>query len=366
MTTALAEKEISYTGIASSATVETRYPFIEALRGLGALSVLFNHLIYGCFFYAALRPALPDSFFKVVSHCACVQVFFVMSGFVIAHSLFKTNLRAKGVCRFILRRQIRLDPTYWTVLFITLMLQRSDLVFPEIASGPMPGCQIILSNLFYLQGVLRNPQIVQVAWSLCIELQFYLTFILFLVLGNWGRQTLAPTMFSKTVVIGFGLLSLLARTQPQLSDLRAWLVFYWVYFAAGILCYWYYKRVVGLLPMVSFFIVFAACSLGLHSIEMCIGLASAGLILVAAERGGLQNWLTQPILQYLGKISYSFYLIHWPIAFSVARFGHRLTGDNLFWGVVWLITAAAIAMIFAHIIYVLIEQPSMRLAAKFK
>ncbi len=65
-----------------------------------------------------------------------VQVFFVLSGFVIAHSLRDNPLTRASIGNFMLRRQIRLDPPYWTMLAIALTVSVLVRLFPALKAQP--------------------------------------------------------------------------------------------------------------------------------------------------------------------------------------------------------------------------------------
>src|SRR5688500_14125008 len=93
-----------------------RFVFIDALRGLACLWVLTHHLFFNEIFGKVLRPAVHNAV-EILAFCGSfgVQIFFVLSGFVIAHSLRDTTLNPRSVGLFILRRQLRLDPPYWVM-----------------------------------------------------------------------------------------------------------------------------------------------------------------------------------------------------------------------------------------------------------
>lgn len=102
--------------------------FIDALRGFAALAVVI--------FYAGAGnhiDRLPSAFLVVASYGEFgVAVFFVISGFVIAHSLRDQELTATGVGTFMLRRAIRLDPPYWIAIVLAIG-------FSQLASVLVPG-----------------------------------------------------------------------------------------------------------------------------------------------------------------------------------------------------------------------------------
>src|SRR4051794_29974124 len=98
----------------SSKIATPRYVFIDALRGIACLGVLFHHLLHNTVLEVTLRKVLPAFVQAAFGYGARgVQIFFIISGFVIAHSLRDFVPSARNIGSFILRRQMRLDPAYW-------------------------------------------------------------------------------------------------------------------------------------------------------------------------------------------------------------------------------------------------------------
>jgi peptidoglycan/LPS O-acetylase OafA/YrhL len=82
--------------------------------------------------------------------------------------------------------------------------------------------------------------------------------------------------------------------------------------------------------------------------------------------GRLSVWLRWGWLQYLGKISYSLFLIHYPVSWAVKRFGYRCTGDQPVAAVCWLVLALLLSLGAADLLYRFVEGPSLRLVHGIK
>ena len=99
-----------------------RLRFLDGLRAVAALAVLFHHLYYSSEFDKVFSSALPTWFAAFAEYCARgVQAFFVLSGFVIAYSLRDLRVDRRTAVSFALRRQIRLDPPYWICLAVAVI-----------------------------------------------------------------------------------------------------------------------------------------------------------------------------------------------------------------------------------------------------
>lgn len=363
---------------ASSGDTRERYVFIDALRGIAALGVLFHHMLHNSVMEATLRRVLPSplvqlSFFGAYG----VQVFFVLSGFVIAHSLRDNPLTRASIGNFILRRQIRLDPPYWFMIVVALFLHRIELAVPSLSTPPMPSVGSILLNLFYLQNLTGSEEIVGVAWTLCIEIQFYLFFIALLALGKKLDQALDARKKEVSAVLIFitGCVSLAAVHGPFHA---AWFVQYWFYFASGVLCCWSVQGRTSQWTFISYAALFAmslspslfesksAHERSASGAAMVVGFATAVAIYIGGRRGRLTRWGNQRILQYFGRISYSLYLSHLTCLLIVLRGGYKLTKTAEKPAVLWFILAGLASVVVAHVLFIVIERPSMTFASRIK
>ena len=97
-----------------------------------------------------------------------------------------------------------------------------------------------------------------------------------------------------------------------------------------------------------------------------MGLATVLALHAVGRAGRLTTWLGGPVSTYLGRISYSLYLIHAPVLSVVLRAGYKLTGENPAAAVGWFVLAATACLGAAHLLHVLVEAPALRLAARWK
>ena len=112
-----------------------------------------------------------------------VEIFFVISGFVIALSVSKGAPTPAYFGRFVLRRSIRLDPPYWTAILLELLLLHLTLRLFAGHPVTLPSTAQLVSHVFYLQDLLGYGNIVPIFWTLCYEIQFYAFFVGLVVVG---------------------------------------------------------------------------------------------------------------------------------------------------------------------------------------
>lgn len=139
--------------------MKSRNATIDYLRGLAALMVCVCHY----------RHTLPDQLAAIAKHGEIgVQIFFVISGFIIPYSMEKAGYRLVDFGRFWLKRLVRLQPTFLAALVFTFLLSRAsshfkggavDFSFPDLAASAV-----------YWRVPSENP----VIWTLIVELKYYL------------------------------------------------------------------------------------------------------------------------------------------------------------------------------------------------
>lgn len=261
---------------------------LQAVRALAALGVVLFHF--------GLMPAtaLP---FRVGAFG--VDLFFVLSGFIIAHS------SARDRRHFLAHRLIRVLPSYWiaTVLAALFTLQALD-------EGAALGW--LVQSLFYLPGPGGRPPLIFVGWTLVYELGFYLLYWAALRFGTRVAPLVAPALLAALAVpplpggpwplllefaLGVGV-HLVAERSRAPSRLPAW---------AGPAVAALGLALLLILPPLTGYDLDDGRGAGR---VLCWGAPAAAVILgaVLAERAGaaIRN---RPLL-LLGAASYQLYLLH--------------------------------------------------------
>ena len=349
-------------------TANPRYVFVDGLRGFAAVGVLCHHLLQCSVLGPVLEKALPSPILFLCLHGARgVQVFFVISGFVIAHSLRNVEPTGRAIGNFILRRQLRLDLPYWAMLAFVLANTACEIMAPGLTSRALPSFGNVILNLLYLQNIVGVTQILGTAWTLCLEIQFFLVFILILAFGRRlaGQVTVGRAPLSAVGLVGgLGLLSLV--NQAPGDSQPPWFLPYWFYFAAGVLCYWHLRGRMHPAVFWCFLGAFLVIPVRTNVISIATGFTTALAFFAVGRAGKLTTWLGGPVSKYLGKISYSLYLVHLPVLSIVLRAGYKVSGENKAASLVWFTVAAAASFVAGHLMWRYVETPSLRLTARLK
>lgn len=170
---AFSELQAPVSGQASDAGV-SRLPALQVLRGLAAvLVVLFS--IGSSFAETSQQNVNPFAIGAIA-----VDIFFVMSGFVIAYSMRSENT----MLHFLVCRLARVAPLYW---FLTTVIICISILSAQLSGGATPNSEHILRSYLiipYQRDDGRIQPLFGLAWTLCYEVYFYIIFSLCLCTGR--------------------------------------------------------------------------------------------------------------------------------------------------------------------------------------
>lgn len=296
---------------------------IDGLRAIAVLSVVFFH---------AGIPGFSGGFVGV-------DVFFVISGYLIT-SLILNDIEngCFSFKKFYLRRAKRIFPALIVMLAITSVAALFILYPVELKKfGRSLGHTTYSASNFYFakdSGYFSAPAIDKPllhTWSLAIEEQFYIIFplILALLIPRIGRSGVVRTLSILAIgslLVGEYFVQHASEKAFFMPHVRAWELL-----LGGILAFEQNRLRVGhgtafLLSLLGIIaIIFSISAIkattpfpGLNAVLPCVG---AALLLLA---GGKQNTIVQDIIalspmRFIGRISYSLYLWHWPL-FSLTHY----------------------------------------------
>lgn len=319
-----------------------RLTALDALRGLAALAVVLFHYIY---WYNHLygHAFTPWPVFEAGRYG--VHLFFMLSGFVI----FMTLERTPAANRFALARAFRLLPALWTAIAVTFLTVHW--LGPDDRAV---GFGTALLNTTLLHEYLGFAHVDGAYWSLVIEATFYL-WIALLQYGirDWPRIRLLLWVW---VAISYAAVLTWKTIPESLEFILKDLLFarYAPLFISGMLIYRWYRHgrptraEQGLLAL-----SIGHCLLAYKTPFNLVVLASYG-IFVLAITGYLNRLACTPLL-WLGRLSYSLYLVHQNIGYGIISAAYRAGLPS--WAGIVLALATAFAV--AILVHYAVERPAL-------
>lgn len=308
---------------------------LDCIRGVGAVSVMVFH----CLWHIVLihdQTSLPARFASwFLSYLDLgkfgVVVFFATSGYVIPFSLNKG--KSHPVASFLISRFFRLYPAYWVSLFLgSALLWRWTI-----------GWKLFLANATMLQSFFRLQDALGVYWTLQIELVFYAVCAILLRLGL-ARSRTAFRAGLWTCLVGALTLALLRHRgwagAPVALPLGLAVMFWGDAVRHARSGPERGNALWSTIPVLAF--LGPVCVLGYGAAGSATALRYALTYLVGLafffRWANRPDWTT-PWLTFLGRISFSIYLLH-PVAMGIDRLVPAGTNP-------WATSAAVVALTIA-------------------
>ena len=362
------------------------YPALTGLRGIAVLAVFFGH-------YAGFRPGWMG-----------VDIFFVLSGFLITGILYDARNNRYRFRNFYIRRTLRIFPAYYAFWLMLLVLtpllhiawQPINLLWPLYLGNwihlfsAAPNNQLLAYPLQRIVNGIPHATILYTGhfWTLCIEEQFYLIWPL--VVFTLRKKTvlrlcaitivvsplvrialghlLSPIHFtaaSTTTFLrldgfllgGFAALALRGTMAEHIRTAAPYL--FWASatgLASAALYYRYIHEMqanpVDTLSWIMSFGITLVNFMALGTILMCLN-----------QRAWISKFMSVGPLRALGKISYGFYIFHDP---PHAAYAHAIMAAHLSPKGLGLLIPFTGTLLCALASYYLIERPFLNLKTRFE
>lgn len=284
-----------------------------------------------------------------------VVAFFFISGYVIAYTLGR--LRTKPLQAFIISRFFRLYPVFWVTLALMLMLR--------LMNGHTYSLWRILANITMFNKFLLVPDINGVAWTLQIELTFYILAALLMVTDGKNIVRMIYAFLGLALVMG------VIKNQTGIDLPLAFPLGLTVMFTGW---YWRMSHENKNVSQKQVALV-AASFLPIWAIIFKIGYASHALLYFNSYVIAMLLVLAfallkirHPVLGFLGNISYSLYLVHDIIGLHVfpwlMSFALPLYHTNFALTILPFMGVLSLTLITSTLLYYFVEKPGVALGKK--
>ncbi len=332
------------------------YIYLDLYRYFAALIVCVSH------FFFFKTGSIHSEILSILG----VELFFVLSGFVLTPQLLNIQLNPKKNLKiFLLRRWIRTIPPYLVALLIASVI----FGYGDIIN--------LLKFLTYTQNFYSDnpvPNFYSIAWSLSVEEWFYLTMPIFLFIGTKTRLTKSEINVSQ---ICFAIILILNVARIYFNnvdidwgqDIRRSVIFRIDSICFGVLAFIYKDKISRLI--LNFFIIFGFFLLGYLVFNPIIlkkyifyqniffiicGLCFSSVIIKLTLYSN-KNKILQNFVKLGASISYSMYLFH----IIIIPFAMKLSNNILFSFLLYICVLKIISTLF----YFYFEKPILKIRPKY-
>ncbi len=350
------------------------YPALDGLRGLAILLVIIYHNFgfINYFFFGWLG----------------VDLFFVLSGFLITDILLNSAGKPHYLKNFYTRRLLRIFPLYYLALLLFIYIIPS--LTTSFQAGYYRENQVwmwtYLQNWLYIFKPAGETTGLHHLWSLAVEEQFYLIWpLIILLLKKPGRLLIFISLILLAVIglriwiwnsqitnlayfnlytfsridglcIG-AMVALLQRINPGFLSKNTYIVVF-CFAAANFAFYFFNRRYAFSFPYLAI--------AGYTTFAMTFGL----LVNEAVTNGTklITTVFSWPVLRFFGKISYGLYVFHWPLYLILNPVLFQLInipGNNTLTSFISSLLSTGIALGISLLSFHYFEQPFLKLKQRF-
>ena len=321
-------------------------PVITLLRGLAALMVCLYHFICKTTDYITDEITLNIFHFGELG----VSMFFMISGIVLPLSMINSNYKTSSWKSFLLKRIIRIEPPYLLAVLLAVIYVYLRSLMNHTGSVDIGlSFKNILLHIGYLVPFFENVQWLNGAfWTLAIEFQYYILLII-----------LFPLMISKKLFYRVIFYTILLIPGLMITTKVVFFPLYASLFLIGIL---YILKKSNNIYMIEYVIMSIITSFIVYHL---LGVEHLFVALFALIIVNYFPNFKQKQFYFLGKISYSLYLIHGLTGSVLINvFSHYFTQS--YQKPILIILGLTISIFAAYLMYFFIEKPSQKISASIK
>jgi exopolysaccharide production protein ExoZ len=305
--------------------MKTQIQVIQLFRGLAALLVC-------CFHMKGLLPENSFGFVLFKKGSIGVPLFFIISGFIMYVTTYQIEWNFDKIKTFLFKRAVRILPLYYLATFVFILV--SYQLHFYIIEHP----KLLLPTIFFyptyanLIGPSYGMPALKVGWSLNYEVYFYL-----LLAFSFMFKKYRWYFFSSIIIITLIIIPVLTRGYVM-QDLRQWYTFHFSYFSLitnpvilffvlGLLIGKLYKSTINFNRIIwaNLFVIASLINFAGYYFDLFhffsgffTHLFNCGLLILSTLlRDKLKPYKIPKFLVFLGDISFSLYLVHPIILFSL-------------------------------------------------
>jgi peptidoglycan/LPS O-acetylase OafA/YrhL len=346
----------------------SRLAFIDALKAIASQLIVLHHLA----FYGPMSDFAQDlapSFSALMSWLSqdariAVQVFLVIGGFLAAKGLAPDGkLLAGNLFALVRSRYLKLAIPYLAALLLSVLcafIARRWMAHDSIPFAPT--APQFLAHALLLQNILGFNAISAGVWYIAIDFQLFALLLGTLWLArNLGAGSKRARLFTLLPVVALGLASLFYFNRDAAWD--DWALYFFASYALGALAYWASTRRQAVDWLVIMAVVVMTALLLDFRLRIAVALAVALLLALSQQWDFLQTGFRIRVLAFLGRISYSVFLLNFPVCLLINAFFSRFASEDPLINAFGVLIAWAASIAAGALFYRFVESRTRQIEA---
>ena len=349
--------------------VQSQFGLINLLKAGAAQLIVLHHLaFYGPMadHVRALWPALID--WLGGSARIAVQVFLVIGGFLAAKSLSPSGLAGlSDPIAAIWRRYAKLAPPFIAATLIAALASSlAGALMTHDSISPAPTLSQLGAHALLLHGVLGYASLSAGAWYVAVDFQLYAVMVLMLwlagnVSGHRRRSWLMPVLIAFSVSLSLLYFNLDA-------DWDNWAAYFFGSYGLGIVAWWASdtrRKPVHATAMMAMTVLPALAALALeYRSRIALALAVACVLFLFGRVKTVSEGRAWSVINGLAKVSYSVFLIHFPVCLLVNGAFTRFAPAEAEWQAFGMLVAWSASLAAGAAFFKWVEVPLARLVQR--
>jgi peptidoglycan/LPS O-acetylase OafA/YrhL len=336
-----------------------RLLLVDAMKAVASQLIVLHHLAFYGPLSDAANELAPTLIGWLSQHARiAVQVFLVVAGFLAARRLAPAGApQVVGPLGVIGRRYWRVIVPYLLALGLAIVGSAVARLWMTHDSIPeAPTLAQIVAHVVLLQNILGYDSLSAGVWYIAIDFQLFAATVLLL----WLAQRLAPSprIAAGYAVAAFAALALASLLHFNLdANWDIWAVYFFGAYALGALAYWSGARELSPAWLVVLFAAGLAVAAFNDRPHTVVALATALVLGVARRTDLLHRQPASAAIAYLGRISYSVFLVHFPVCLIVNAVVSRIAPGDPVAGATGMLVAWLASTGAGALFHRLIEHP---------
>jgi peptidoglycan/LPS O-acetylase OafA/YrhL len=334
--------------------LEENLPFLDLLRVIASTLIVWHHLAFYGPLSDLIYPVVPGLIDWLIEYGRmAVQIFLLIGGLCAARSLGRCQvLNPQAIKDRIVQRYQRIGLPYLAALAMAIAANYVAAQFMDHSSISRPPTWMqLLAHASFLQGLLGYESLSAGIWYLAIDFQINLL-VLFVTAGAFGVSHLTnKTVKMSGFVIQQIIFWILAVSSLFVFNCNAnwddWALYFFGSFFLGMLLEATFSAKVPRILFWGYLALIGLANIHVWRPRLIVTAATALAIYAAARTGLLVRWPRHRAIQYLSRISFSLFLVHFPTCLVVNALWGHLFEDSALGSLMGMIAAYLLSLVVA-------------------